>query len=243
MALNKQNNLYTIIYIMVLVVAVGAGLAITSMALKDRQQANADADKMRQILASVHVVAPSGQVQQTYAKVITRTFVVDSRGQEIADADAFTVDVAAQSDLADADRRLPVYVYDPGQGQAPKYILPVYGKGLWGPIWGYVAVDADGDTVYGAYFGHQGETPGLGAEIEKPFFSQRFENKQLWKDGVFSPVAVVKKGQKPEGAEDYVEGISGGTITSRGVSNMLHNCLLPYGPFLKKLQVTSTNNQ
>ncbi|MDE6286420.1 MAG: NADH:ubiquinone reductase (Na(+)-transporting) subunit C, partial [Muribaculaceae bacterium] len=144
--------------------------------------------------------------------------------------------VAEQSKLPEAERMLPVFVCRTPEGGGLKYIVPVYGAGLWGPIWGYVAVDADGSTVYGAYFAHQGETPGLGAEIEKPAFSNQFEGKQLFKNGRFLPVAVVKAGQKPMGDEDYVDGISGGTITSKGVGAMLANCLAPYKTFFSNLK-------
>lgn len=234
--MKKQGSLYTVIYIIIIVVLVGTALAATSMALKDRQNENIAADKMKQILASVHIVPEPGQkVSEVFNKYITAQTVVNSQGEETG-TDAFSVNAQEQSKIADgAKRQLPVYICTlPVAGT--KYIIPVYGAGLWGPIWGYVAVDADGSTIYGAYFAHQGETPGLGAEIEKPFFQNQFENKHLFKDGKFLPVAVVKKGQKPLDGEDYVDGISGGTITSRGVSTMLHDCLLPYQAYLEKLK-------
>lgn len=234
MALNKQSNVYTIVYIIVLVVVVGAALALTSMALKDKQQANADADKMRQILASVRITPAPAAMQTDFERYITEQLVVDAAGNVIGD-DAFDVNVELQSKMSDvAKRQLPVYVCTLDDG-AKKYIIPVYGAGLWGPIWGYVSIDADGSTIYGAYFAHQGETPGLGAEIEKPAFSDQFHDKVLFKDGEFLPVAVVKAGQKPVGHEDYVDGISGGTITSKGVGAMLSNCLAPYKSFLSTL--------
>ena len=228
--INKQSNSYTIIYIIVLVLVVGAALAVTSISLRSRQQANADADKMRQILASVLVTPAPDDVIATYGEIVKNSFIVDSEGKTI-DGDAFTVNVAEQSKLADTERKLPVYECTLPDGSV-KYVLPVYGAGLWGPIWGYVSLDADGSTIYGAYFAHQGETPGLGAEIEKPAFSSQFEGKQLFKDSRFLPVAVVKAGQKPLGDEDYVDGISGGTITSKGVGTMLSNCLAPYEAYL-----------
>lgn len=232
--MKKQSNVYTIIYIIVLVVVVGAALAFTATSLKDRQQANADADKMKQILAAVHVV-PDGDVQADFNKYITDQFVVNEDGQKI-DGKAFDIDVAVQSKEADtAKRLLPVYVCDM-KDSGLKYILPVYGAGLWGPIWGYVALDSDGSTVYGAYFAHASETPGLGAEIEKPAFTDQFPGKQMFKGDQMLPVAVVKKGQTPSGNEDYVNGISGGTITSKGVSAMISNCLKPYEAFLKTLR-------
>ena len=183
--MKKQGSLYTVIYIIIIVVLVGTALAATSMALKDRQNENIAADKMKQILASVHIVPEPGQkVSEVFNKYITAQTVVNSQGEETG-TDAFSVNVQEQSKIADgAKRQLPVYICTlPVAGT--KYIIPVYGAGLWGPIWGYVAVDADGSTIYGAYFAHQGETPGLGAEIEKPFFQNQFENKHLFKDGKF----------------------------------------------------------
>ncbi|MBD5276517.1 MAG: NADH:ubiquinone reductase (Na(+)-transporting) subunit C [Bacteroides sp.] len=232
--MNKQGNTYTIIYIVILVLVVGAALAATSIALRPRQQANADADKMRQILLAARVNTTAGDVIATFRELVDEQYVVNSRGERV-EGDAFTVNVAEQSKLPEAERDLPVFECKLPDGSI-KYIVPVYGAGLWGPIWGYVAVDADGSTVYGAYFAHQGETPGLGAEIEKPAFSNQFEGKELFKNGRFLPVAVVKAGQKPQGDEDYVDGISGGTITSKGVGAMLANCLAPYEAFFSTLK-------
>lgn len=231
--MNKQGNVYTIIYIIVLVVVVGTALAFTSISLRDRQQANADADKMRQILASVLINPEPSEVIGTYRGIVKETLLVNDRGECVGD-DAFGVNVAEQSKLPAGERLLPVYVCTLADG-AVKYVLPVYGAGLWGPIWGYVAFDDNGDTIYGAYFAHQGETPGLGAEIEKPAFSSQFDGKNIFSpDGVFESVAVVKKGQEPAG-RPYVHAISGGTITSQGVQKMLSSSLEPYTNFFKSL--------
>lgn len=231
--MNKQSNIYTTIYIIVLVLIVGTALAVTSLSLRSRQQANIDADKMRQILAAVHITPDASDVIADFNKYIVAQKVVNAAGDTIP-GDAFTIDVAAQVKLADSERSLPVYICRLADGDI-KYILPAYGAGLWGPIWGYVALDSDGSTIYGAYFAHQGETPGLGAEIEKPAFSDKFNGKHLFKDGEFLPVAVVKAGQRPAGNEDYVDGVSGGTITSKGVSDMLSNSLKPYESYLKNI--------
>lgn len=231
--MNKQSNAYTVIYVIVLVAIVGTALAFTSMSLKDRQNDNIAADKMRQILASVHITPAKADIKADFGRYITRQFIVNAEGGEVA-GDAFAVNVAAQVKKPAAERELPVYECRLGDGTV-KYILPVYGAGLWGPIWGYVALDADGSTIYGAYFAHEGETPGLGAEIEKPAFSSQFDGKHMFKGGRFLPVAVVKAGQKPAGDEDYVDGVSGGTITSKGVGAMLDDSLRPYANFLKTL--------
>jgi len=232
--MNKQSNIYTVVYIVILVAVVGTALACTALALRDRQQANADADKMGQILRSVGIEAPAGEVIADFDKYITGQLIVSSDGTS-HEGDAFAVDVAKQIKLPASERELPVFVCTlPEAGN--KYILPAYGAGLWGPIWGYIALDADGSTIYGAYFSHQGETPGLGAEIAKPAFSDEFKGKHLFKDGRFMPVAVVKAGQRPAGDEDYVDGISGGTITSKGVGAMIDDCLTPYQTYLSTLQ-------
>lgn len=230
MKINKESNVYTIIYIVVLVVLVGTALAYTSMSLKSRQQDNIAEDKMRQILASLHIVPAEGEIIPEFQKIITDQYIVNNHGAKI-EGDAFAVNVADEVKKPSPQRELPVYVATMPDG-AVKYVLPVYGAGLWGPIWGYVAIDSDCSTVFGAYFAHQGETPGLGAEIEKPAFSNQFEGKNLYKGDRMVPIQVVKKGQKPMGNADYVDGVSGGTITSKGVGEMLTNCLLPYNGFL-----------
>ena len=232
--INKQSNVYTIVYITVLVVVVGAALAFTAMSLKEKQQDNARADKMGQILQAVRLTYPADEVIDAFQDYITDQYVVNSAGEKVAGAEAFNVDVAAEAKKPADERLLPVYVCTlPDAGT--KYILPLAGMGLWGPIWGYVSFDADGSTIYGAFFDHQGETPGLGAEIAKPAFSDQFRGLSVEKDGEFVPVTVVKKGQKPEGEMDYVDGISGGTITSLGVASMLDGCLTPYKAYLESL--------
>ena len=230
--MNKQSSIYTIVYIIVLAGVVGAVLAMTSMGLRERQQANIDADKMRQILSAIRVVPDKGMIATDFNKFVVSQLVVNEKGDSIGN-DAFGIDMASESTVAASERRLPVYVCDVDGGR--KYVVPVYGAGLWGPIWGYVSLDADGSTIYGAYFAHEGETPGLGAEIEKPVFSDQFRGKVLLKNGKFLPVNVLKKGVKPKAGEDYVDAVSGGTITSKGVASMLDDGLVPYKAYLQSL--------
>lgn len=192
--MNKQSNTYTIVYASVMVILVAAVLAVTSLSLKDKQTRNIEIDKMKQILSSVHIAATADDAQTLYKKYIVDSFVLDDRGGHVDGVDAFAVDVAVQVKLPADRRQLPVFVCRLDNGQQ-KYIVPMYGAGLWGPIWGYLAVDADGNTVYGAYFAHQGETPGLGAEIETEAFSGQFVGKHLFIAGDFKSVAVEKKGR------------------------------------------------
>ena len=149
---------------------------------------------------------------------------VNENGEKV-EGDAFAADVVK----AAAEHQYPVFVANV-DGQ-PKYIMALHGAGLWGPLWGYISVDSDRNTVYGADFSHQGETPGLGAEIAKPAFSNEFKGKKLFMDGTFKSIAVVKPGKSVAG-QDYVDGISGGTITSQGVQAMLFNSLNGYVKFL-----------
>ncbi len=236
--MNKNSNTYQIVYSAIMVVVVGALLAFVYMALKPRQERNIANDKRQQILSAVHVTSPSDdEVEDTYYKFIVADYLVDQNG-EITDSTkdvAFNVDMKQNSKLAKADQKLPVFKCKTSDGTM-KYIIPVYGAGLWGPIWGYVAVDADGSTVYGAYFSHEGETPGLGAEIGSKPFQEQFKGKELYKDGQFKSIGVMKAGQKPTDGEDYVNAITGGTITSRGVQSMLKNSMASYDGFFKKLQ-------
>lgn len=232
--MNKQGNAYTILYASVMVVVVATLLAVISVSLKPMQQANIEIDKKKQILSSVNLAATTQNAVELYSKYITESYVVDAQGAKIEGQDAFTVDMAAQVKKPQAERQLPVFVATLDNGDL-KYILPLYGAGLWGPIWGYIAVDADGNTIYGSYYAHQGETPGLGAEIENPDFQKQFVGKHLFVDGVMKPVDVMKVGQKPTDGSEYVDAVSGGTITSKGVQDMLDNSLLPYNAFLKSL--------
>lgn len=233
--MNRQSNLYTIIYASVLVLLVGVVLSLVYRALRPMQEENIANDTKRQILAAALITPSEGEsVADLYAAHIKNSFIVDSKGEKAdAGVDPFKVNMAAEVKKDPAERLLPVFECSTDNGT--KYIVPVYGAGLWGPIWGYVAFDGNGDTIYGAYFAHQGETPGLGAEIEKPFFQEQFEGKNIFDaEGNFQSVKVVKNGQEPaDGA--YVHAISGGTITSQGVQKMLSNSLEPYTNFFKKL--------
>ncbi|MDE5881770.1 MAG: NADH:ubiquinone reductase (Na(+)-transporting) subunit C [Muribaculaceae bacterium] len=234
--MNRQSNTYTIIYSTVLVIVVGVVLSVVYQALRPRQIENIQNDTKRQILAAVRVVPQKGEtVSQLFDKYITASYIVNDKGQKIdPKEDAFNVKVSLEVKKPADERLLPVFECQTDNGL--KYIIPVYGAGLWGPIWGYVAFDNNGDTIYGAYFAHQGETPGLGAEIEKPAFSDQFEGKNIFSpDGVFTSVAVSKVGKEPQG-QAWVHAVSGGTITSQGVQSMLFDSLEPYSAFFKSLK-------
>ncbi len=229
--MNRESNVYTIIYASVMVVMVAILLAFTSQSLKDKQQTNEDIDKMQQILRSVNVKTDNRNAIQEYQKLITNTFLVDVNGNQ-TEGDAFQTDLAIEMHKPESDRHYPVFVATIDGQQ--KYIMAMRGAGLWGPIWGYVSVNDDKNTVYGADFSHASETPGLGAEINQPFFRHSFAGKKFFNnEGKFVSIAIVKPGKTVAG-QDYVDGISGGTITSQGVDAMLKHSIGAYDQFLMK---------
>lgn len=243
MTMNKNSNTYQFLYSSIMVIVVGTVLAFVFMTLKPKQDLNRANDTRQQILGAIHVI-PQNEVavEEDFKKHIVDEYLIDAQG-EIADSGvnkAFDVNMSANVKLSANKRQLPLFVSIASDG-AKKYIVPVYGAGLWGPIWGYIAVNEDGKTVYGTNFSHQGETPGLGARITETGFQDEFKGKSLYRDGAFKSVVVVKKGQKSTDGGDYVDGLSGATITSRGVSDMLLHCLAPYNAFFKKLQSSTAS--
>ena len=235
--MNKDSRSYTIIYASVLVVIVAFGLATTNQLLRDKQIDNVNNDKKQQILRSLRMEIPAEQAGKVYSETIVNAYLVNSEGLKIEGSDGIeSTSPAFNADLAkDTENGLPVF--EAQIDGKPKYILQMSGKGLWGAIWGYASVESDGSTIYGIDFSHAGETPGLGAEITHEPFRKQFEGKHLFKEGKFTSIAIVKIG-KTTVNRDYVDGLSGGTITSQGVDHMIEDCMRLYEPFLTKLAKT-----
>jgi NADH:ubiquinone oxidoreductase, Na(+)-translocating, C subunit len=227
--MNKESNSYTLIYASVMVILVAFILAFTSQALRPQQSKNEAVDKMRQILSAINIESTNSNADAQYNKYITDQFLVNIKGERV-EGDAFSTELVDELRKPAGQRQYPVFVAQ--IDGKPVYILSLRGAGLWGPLWGYIALEDDKNTIYGAGFGHQGETPGLGAEIDKQPFSKQFIGKKIFNpQGRFTSVAIVKPGQAAQG-QDYVDGISGGTITSQGVDAMLKTSLQAYEPFL-----------
>ena len=227
--MNKNSNTYTFIYASVMVILVAAALAFVNGALKEKQKKNVEIDKKLQILSSVIPNPVYSEAEAKYNEIITAAYIVDGSGEKISEdaSEAFAVDMAAAGH--------PLVVFEAQVDGARKYIIPLYGAGLWGPIWGYISLNDDANTVYSASFSHQGETPGLGAEIATEKFQKPFAGKQIFKNGEFRSLAVLKAGAKADN-QDAVDAITGGTCTSRGVEEMLKSCLGAYEPFFKNVQ-------
>jgi len=233
--MNKNSNSYTLIYASVMVILVAIALSLTNGLLKEQQAKNGDLDKMSQILRSVKIMTGLKDAEGAYTNVIKDVYAIDSKGvvKISDDRQAFLVNVSKEVQKPMEQRLLPVY--EALVDGRKKYILPVYGTGLWGPIWGYVAFNEDRKTIFAASFSHQGETPGLGAEIATTVFQKQFENKEVLKNNVFTSIAVLKTGQTAKD-RDAVDGVSGGTITSKGLEAMLENSLKAYQTFFHTKQ-------
>jgi len=217
MKLNTNNNAYIIAYSCAMVVIVAFLLAFVSSSLKARQDVNVALDKKKQILAALNIRDLSdSEAEQKYNEVVLDT---DNNKQ------AFL--------LNSGDYKAGNYkVYECQIDGEKKYVVPVYGMGLWGAIWGYVAVNADGNTVYGAYFNHDSETAGLGAEIkDSKAWQDKFIGKKIYSaDG--KPAIKVVKSSELKNAESEVDGITGATLTSNGVSDMLQDGFAKYKTLL-----------
>jgi Na+-transporting NADH:ubiquinone oxidoreductase subunit C len=207
-----------------MVVLVAVVLAFTSQSLRSYQKTNEDNDKRQQILRSINVQVTPGQAEAKYNELIRDAYFVNEKGEKV-EGDAFDADAAKSF----AEHKYPVFIANIN-GQE-KYIMAMQGSGLWGPLWGYIALDNDKNTVFGADFSHAGETPGLGAEISTAAFRMKFSGKKIFREGEFKSIAIVKPGKSATG-QDYVDGISGGTITSQGVDKMIFDSLGAYVSFL-----------
>lgn len=229
--MDRNGNTYTFLYAAIMVILVAAILASVSMALKPRQTRNFEIEKKKNILASVNIVSDATNAEEIYAEKVVKEYVVDVQGAE-KDGDAFNTDLKKERAKEAGEMALPVFECKTDDGI--KYVLPLRGAGLWGPIWGFVALNDDMNTIYGANFDHEGETPGLGAEISTEIFEKEFIGKKLFDDtGKLVSILVAKVGEvAPE--EHKVDGISGGTITSKGLEKMLLDDFSSYQEFLNK---------
>ncbi len=241
------SNTYTFIYISGVVVVTAALLSFIAEELRPLQQRNLEIEKKQDILRSVgKAVIPEGvknknlYIEEEFVKYFSSGIVVNNKGEVVEGRDAFeiTKNLKAEFSRPDDQRGLPLFIYEKEDGSV-KYVIPMTGKGLWGQIWGYLALNEDFNTIYGAVFDHAKETPGLGAEINQKWFQQEFSGKTLFDDaGKFVSVMVMKGGADPSNPH-AVDAISGGTITSKGLEAMLRENLKPYETYFKQAKIKS----
>ena len=238
--MNVNTNSYTIGFACAMVVLVAALLASTSIQLTPLQDRNIELEKKQNILQSVGVYVDREASEASYSKFIKEELVIDVEGN-VLDGSAFNIDLGDELKKDIKDQKLPLYV-STLEDSSKCFIIPLRGKGLWGPIWGYIALKNDINTVYGAVFAHKSETPGLGAEINQGFFQEPFRNKKIFNENNEFVSITVKKGGASEGSLHDVDGISGGTITSDGVTDMLKERVGRYLPYLEKNRVIENND-
>lgn len=243
MAFNKESNGFTFGFAIILVVVVGTVLALLAMGLKPIRLKNAEVKKKMEILSAMMNLDDAGinraNAAGEFDKYIdlNKAVVLDMNGKVKSGVSAFDVDIQKEykdKKLKESDKNYPMFVAE--QNGKTLYIIPIVGKGLWGPIWGNICLDEDMNTIKGASFGHKGETPGLGAEIAQKFFIDRWIGETISDEtGEFSKFEIVKDGSGASQPKK-VDGITGGTITSKGVEEMANRCLAVYAKYFQSLK-------
>jgi len=227
--MDVNKNSYTFVFASIMVIVVAALLSLTAIGLKPLQDRNIELEKKQNILSSVRINIDRQEAEQVYDKYIKQELVINNQGEKVQGS-AFDIELKKELKKNPSEQSLPLFISEI-DGDI-KYIIPLLGKGLWGPIWGFISLEEDLNKVYGAVFDHKAETPGLGAEINRPFFEDPFSGKTIFEGEKFVSIKVVKGGAK-NGDMHAVDGISGGTITSDGVSDMLYERLSMYLPYFK----------
>lgn len=241
-----DGNVYTIIFATIMVIVVGGVLAALATGLKPMIKENERFEKQQNILYAMGVnenvegeggvnPIPTDRVEAEYNKYIKESYIIQAGKLTQSDA-AFKVDMKKESKLPKSERQMPLYV---GERDGKKFfVIPMYGKGLWDAIWGYVALDAD-YVVQGATFDHKAETPGLGANIKERYFMDDFIGEQIMNGDKYAGITVAKGNNDPKNLEkndNEVDALAGATITGDGVSAMIKSTLKSYVPHIKTLK-------
>ena len=232
--MKTNSNSYTIIYSVIIVVIVAFLLAFVFQALKPMQDANVALDKKKQILNSLNIRDLNvAQADAKYKEVVVADRVIDEKGKVLLPGTTGGEDAGFKLDSKDyKEGKLALYICRVN-GET-KYVVPVYGMGLWGPISGYIALNADKSTIYGVYFNHESETAGLGAEIkDNKAWQEKFQGKKLFKNGDDKTIALSVE-KKVEDPTTQVDAVTGATLTSNGVRDMLHEALGKYLVFINQ---------
>ena len=240
--MNKTSNVYIIGFAAAICILCSLLLSVISGALNERQQVNRVLDQQKNVFLACGLTPDKLKSMKAeeitdHYKASIREFVIDKKGNVVEGKKIADLDKKVASGEDTSGEYLPIYKELDKNGKTNSYIYPVTGKGLWSTLYGYVAVKPNGDDVIGIAFYKHGETPGLGAEIEKTWFTDNFKNKKLYKAGKFEGVDVVKGKVADKTGIDLnhaVDGISGATITGAGVGKMMKQKPKLYDAFFKK---------
>lgn len=243
-----DSNVYTILFAIGMVLIVGALLAFTASSLKPKITENQRIEKQQNILYAMGVndndessanFISTDKAPEAFSKYITKQIVIQNGNVE-EDNEAYLIDIKKEKAAAKDDaskRRLPLFIGE--KDGKTYYIAPIYGKGLWDAIWGYISMD-ENMVVQGAYFDHKGETPGLGANIKERFFMDDFTGEHLLNEsGKFVGIDVAKGNADPKNedkTDNEVDAIAGATITGNGVTAMIKSDLKLYKPYFDNLK-------
>ena len=230
--MDVNKNSYTFGFAAIMVIIVAALLSSAAIGLKPFQDRNIELEKKQNILSSVGIVTDRDGAEELYLTYIKQELVLNNKGEEV-EGSTFDIDLAKEVKKEADAQVLPLFISEV-DGKT-MYIIPLRGKGLWGPIWGFISLEDDLNTVFGAVFDHKAETPGLGAEINRPMFQDPFAGKSIFDGEEFKSIKVIKGGAK-EGDKHGVDGISGGTITSDGVTDMIFERLSMYLPYFNNVK-------
>ena len=234
-SVNKTNsNGYTFMFAVIMVVVVAAVLAFAATSLQPTQQENIRKEKMQNILSTVGITTDRDGAKELYDQYIVEEVAIREDGSVDESIDAFKVDLAKELKKDVGEQVFPLYV---AEVEGSKYyIVPLRGNGLWNAIFGYISLKDDINTIKGATFDHLGETPGLGAEITKQWFREKFEDEKIFdENGDLVGVSVVKGNIDVSDRDDNkVDAISGATITGDGVSDMISERLKRYLPYFEQ---------
>ena len=228
--MKQFSNLYIFGFSSALVLAVAAALSFTAMALQDKQKKNIEIERQQNILAALGVNTTKADVLSKFDQHIKEGIVIRADGSIVEGEAADGIDLKREQAKPLNERLLPLYLAQ----EDGVVVIPVRGAGLWGPIWGNVALERDMNTIRGVTFDHAGETPGLGSQIVTQPFQRQFLNKRLFDPANrFVSIKVEKPGTFTPN-DHTVDGISGGTITSKALEAMMFNSLEPYQTFFSQ---------
>ncbi len=255
--MNTNSNIYTIVYSAIIVVLVSAILAFASSSLKPMQEANKKAETIRQMLTAAQFATKeelgdisNDNILKQYSEKVEAAFLIDKNGnktkdlnlgkEKLNDIDIFDGLKAENKGILNTLRgdnnakfEIPVYIFNKDGEKIT--VIPIYGAGLWGPVWGYIALKDDLKTIVGTFFDHESETPGLGAKItDDPAFRAQFISKSLDLSDNTEHIFEIKKGGAPKDQSNAIDAITGATLTSQGLDAAINTWTSAYRTYLSK---------
>ena len=250
MKFDRNSNLYTFIFTIILVTVVGVILTAAYSFFKPYHEQNIRQEKMTDLLYVIGLdekaledIAKTKGLSMSYEtieyyfrKYFIKQVTLNYKGEEVPGVKAFDIDLKTEIKKPAEKQLYPLFIAE--KDGKKYYVIPLYGKGLWDDIWGYIAFDENLRTITGIKFGHKGETPGLGAEITSKWFEDRFIGEEVFdEEGNFTGIDLVKNLENTEDKTDHkVDAISGSTLTSNGVEDMINERVKHYEPYFKKLK-------